>query len=76
MLPSRHQNAGQNHHMKIANRTFENLAQFTYLGTTVTYQNFNQEEIKKRLNSDIACFRSFQNILSFCLLSKIAKIEK
>jgi hypothetical protein len=29
-LLSRHQNAGQNHDIKIANRSFENVAQFKY----------------------------------------------
>jgi hypothetical protein len=38
MLLSHHQNAGQNHDMNIANRYFENVAQFKYLRTTVTYQ--------------------------------------
>jgi hypothetical protein len=36
MLLSRHQNAGQNHKIKIANRSFENVAKFKYLGMTVT----------------------------------------
>jgi hypothetical protein len=36
MLPSHHQSAGQNHEIKIANRCFENVAQFRYLGTTIT----------------------------------------
>jgi hypothetical protein len=35
MLLSRHQNAGQIHDIKIANRCFENVAQFKYFGTTV-----------------------------------------
>jgi hypothetical protein len=43
-------NGEQTHDMKIANRSFENVAQFKYLGTTVTNQNLVQEEIKKRLN--------------------------
>jgi hypothetical protein len=30
------QNEDQNRDMKIANRSFENLSQFKYLGTTVT----------------------------------------
>jgi hypothetical protein len=34
MLLSRRQNAGQNN-IKIANRSFENVAQFKYLGTIV-----------------------------------------
>jgi hypothetical protein len=32
MLLFCHQNAGQNHDIKIANRCFENVAQFKYLG--------------------------------------------
>jgi hypothetical protein len=39
MLLSRHQNAGENHDIKVANRSFENVAQFQYFGTTVTNQN-------------------------------------
>jgi hypothetical protein len=38
MLLSRHQNAGQNHDIKIGNRSSENVAQFRYFGTTVTNQ--------------------------------------
>jgi hypothetical protein len=58
MLLSRHQNAGQNHNIKIANRYFENVEQFRYLGTTITNQNLIQEEIKRRLNSGNACYHS------------------
>jgi hypothetical protein len=47
MLLSRHQNVGQNRDIKTANRSFENVSQFKYLGTTVTNQNLIQEEIKK-----------------------------
>jgi hypothetical protein len=46
MLLFRQQNAVQNRDIKIANRSFENVSQFKYLGTTVTIQNFIQEEIK------------------------------
>jgi hypothetical protein len=62
MLMSRHQNAGQNHDIKIAKRSVENVAQFKYFGTTLTNQNFIQEEIKRRLNSGSACYHSAHNI--------------
>jgi hypothetical protein len=50
MLLSRHQNVGQNRDMNTANRCFENVAQFRYLGTTLTDQNLIEEGIKRRLN--------------------------
>jgi hypothetical protein len=56
MLLSHHQNAGKNHGIKTANRSFENVTQFKYLGTTVTNQNLIQEEIERRLNSGNACY--------------------
>jgi hypothetical protein len=36
MLPFRYQNADQNQHTKIADRSFENVSLFKYLGMTVT----------------------------------------
>jgi hypothetical protein len=50
-----HQTAGQNQDIKIGNRSFENVAQFRYLGTIVTNENLLQEETKRRLNSGNAC---------------------
>jgi hypothetical protein len=70
MLVSRDQNAGQTLEIKIGNRSFENVSQFTYMGLTVTNQNLIQEEIKRRFNSDNACYHLVQNLLSFRLLSK------
>jgi hypothetical protein len=46
MFLSRHQNAGQDHDIKVANNSFENVAQFKYL-RTVTNQNSIQEEVKR-----------------------------
>jgi hypothetical protein len=45
MLVCRDQNAGQNQEIKIGNRSFENVSQFKYLGTTVTNRNLIQKEI-------------------------------
>jgi hypothetical protein len=56
MLLSRHQSVGQIRDKKIANRSFENVSQFIYLGATVTNQNLIQEEFKRRLNSGNACY--------------------
>jgi hypothetical protein len=77
MLMSHHQHAGQTHNIKIANRSFENVAQlkYEYLGTTVTNKNLFQEEIKRRLNPSIACYHSVQSLLSSCLLPKHGKIK-
>jgi hypothetical protein len=60
MLLSPHQNAGQNHNIKIVNRSFENVAQFRYFGKRVTNQCLIQEEIKRRLTSGYACYHSVQ----------------
>jgi hypothetical protein len=72
---SRHQNAGQNRDIKIANGSFENVSQFKYLGTTVTNQNLIQEEIKRRLNSGNTCYHTVQNLLYSRLLSRNLKIR-
>jgi hypothetical protein len=66
---------GKNHDTEVANRAFENVAQFRYLGTTVTNQNLIQEEIKRRLNWGNACHHSVQNTLPYRLLSKNVKIR-
>jgi len=55
---SRVQNAGRNHRVRIDNSTFEMVEEFQYLGTTLTNQNSVAEEIKSRLNSGNACYRS------------------
>jgi hypothetical protein len=70
MLLSRHQNVAQNRDIKIANRLFENVSQFKYLGTTVT-NHLIQEEIKMRLNSGNACYHSVQNIVFLSAVKKL-----
>jgi hypothetical protein len=51
MLMSRSQKIGQKHSIRIANRSFENVTKFVYLGTTLTDQYWIHEKIKSRLNS-------------------------
>jgi hypothetical protein len=51
------------------------VAQLKCLATSVTSQNLIQEEIKRRLNSDSACYHSVQKLSSSCLLSKDVKIK-
>jgi hypothetical protein len=75
MLLSRHQNARQNQNIKIGDRSFENLAQFKYLGTTVTNQNLIKQKIERRMNSGNACYHSVQNFFSSRLLSRKVKIR-
>jgi hypothetical protein len=75
MSLSRHQNAGQNHDIKIDSRWFENMTQFRYLGTTITNENLIQEAIERRLNFGNACYNSVQNLLSSRLLYENIKIR-
>jgi hypothetical protein len=67
--------AVQKHGIKIANRSFESVAKFKYLGTTLTDQNFIHEEIKSRLNSGNACYHSVRSLLSSHLLSRNVKVK-
>ena len=45
MVMSQYENAGQNHNVKINNKSFERVEQFEYLGTTLMNQNSIQEEM-------------------------------
>jgi hypothetical protein len=45
------QKMGRKRRIKMANRSFEDVAKFRYLETTLTRQNCMHEEIKSRLNS-------------------------
>jgi len=72
---SRDQNAERIHSVRIDNSTFERVEEFKCLGTNLTNQNSNAEEIKSRLRSGIVCYHSVQNLLSSRLLSKNLKIK-
>jgi hypothetical protein len=61
--------------MKIDNSSIERVAEFKYLGTTLTNQNSIQAEIKNRLKLGNACYYSVQNLLFSRLLSKNLKIK-
>jgi hypothetical protein len=75
MLVSRCQKAGQRQRMKIRNWSFENVAKFKYLETTLTDQNCIYEEIKRRLNPGNSCYHSVQSLLSSRLLSRNVKVK-
>jgi hypothetical protein len=75
MLVSRCQKAGQRQSIKIGDRSFQSVAKFKYLGTTLTDQNCIHEEIKSRLNSGNARYHSVQTLLSSRLLSRNVKVK-
>jgi hypothetical protein len=56
MIMSRHPNSGQNQNIRRANESFENVAKFTYLGTTLTNQNDIHDEIRSRLGEYLLLF--------------------
>jgi hypothetical protein len=68
MVMSRNQNAGQNHNIKIYNKSFERVEQFEYLETTLMNRNSIREEITSRLKLGNTCYHSVQDLLSSSLL--------
>jgi hypothetical protein len=75
VILSHHQNSGQNQNIRIVNESFENVAKFKYLGTTLTNKNDIHDEIKSRFNLGNACYYSVQNLLYSRLISKTPKIK-
>jgi hypothetical protein len=61
IIMSRIPNSGQNQNIRIANESFEKVAPFKHLGTTLTIQNEIHDEIKSRLDSGNACHYSVQS---------------
>jgi hypothetical protein len=76
MVMCRHENAGQTHNSLIANKSFENMAKFKQLETTVTNKNCIHKAIKSKLNSRNACYHSLQSLLFSRLLSKKITVYK
>jgi hypothetical protein len=74
MLMSHHQNAGQCRNVRTANRAFENVEKFKYLGMTLTNQHLIHEKIKNTLNFGTIYYYSVQHLVLH-LLSKNVKIK-
>jgi hypothetical protein len=75
MLMSRYQKVGHRRSIKIANRSYGDVAMFKFLGTTLTDQNCMHGEVNSRLNSGNACYRPVQSLLSSRLLSRNLKLK-
>jgi len=56
MIMSHQLNSGQNQYIRIANKSFENVTEFKYLGMTLTNWNDTHDEMKSRLNSGNVCY--------------------
>jgi divalent metal cation (Fe/Co/Zn/Cd) transporter len=75
IIMSRQLNSQQNQNIRTANESFENVAQFKYLGTRITNENGFHDEVKSRLNPGNSCYHSVHNLLSSRLISKNQKIK-
>jgi hypothetical protein len=75
MFMSRHQTAGQSNYVRVANKSFEKVAKFKYLGSTLREQNCIYEEIRSRIKSGNVCYHAIQNLLSSRLLYINVKIK-
>jgi hypothetical protein len=56
VIMSRYPNSGQNQNIRIATESFQKVAKFKYLETTLSKQNDIHDEIRSRLNSENACY--------------------
>jgi hypothetical protein len=74
-LMSHSQQMGQKRGIKIAKRSFEEVAELKYLGTILRDQTCMREEINSRLHSGNACCHSVQSLLSSRRLSRNVKVK-
>jgi hypothetical protein len=58
MIMSRDKYPGQNHNIKIQNKTFERVEEFIYLETILTNQNSIHEDFKSRMKSGNVYYHS------------------
>jgi hypothetical protein len=66
---------GGSHSIKIDTSSIERMEDFSYKGTILSNQTFNQEEIMGRLKSGNVFYHSVHDLLSSSLLSKNIKIK-
>ena len=71
MVMFQEQNVGQNHNIKIGNKSLESVEQFEYLGTTLTGQYSIHEEIKSRLKSGSVCYHLVQCFVFHFAMQKL-----
>jgi hypothetical protein len=75
-IMSHHQNAEQNHNIKIINKLFENIAKFKHLGRNSNKSKLHLQRINEsRLNLGSVFYHSVCNYLSFSLLSRNIQIK-
>jgi len=73
MVMSQDQHAGQNHNIKIGNKSFERVEKFKYLRTTLTSQVLFMEKSSAGSNQEMVTV-NWCRIL--CLLVRSSKIQK
>jgi hypothetical protein len=74
VLMSRYEKVGQKHSIKTVNRSYEGVAKFKYLGTTLMIQNCMHKEIRGRLNSGNALL-PFSSESLLCIIDSVHQTE-
>jgi hypothetical protein len=71
---TRDHNVERSNNINIENNSFESVAELKYSGTTLTNQNYIQEEVKSRMKSGNIYYHSAQKLLPSSSLCKNIKI--